>query len=171
MTVRVGVNGFGRIGRNFFRAAKAAGADFDFVAVNDLGSIDTMAHLLQNDSVHGRYPDKVRAGKKEIRVGDERITVLSERNPADLPWGDLGVDVVIESTGIFNSKEAASAHRKAGELAASRRDLIGHFFNTSPGNGGDQRLARKGSTKGGGEPMSIDHQFAPIECFSQQIAW
>lgn len=114
MTVRVGINGFGRIGRNYFRAAKATGADIDFVAVNDLGSIETMAHLLRNDSVHGRYPGKISAGKKEIRVDGDRIQVLSERNPADLPWGELGVDVVIESTGIFNSKEAASAHLKGG---------------------------------------------------------
>lgn len=114
MTVRVGINGFGRIGRNYFRAAKATGADIDFVAVNDLGSIETMAHLLRNDSVHGRYPGKVSAGKKEIRVDGDRIQVLSERNPEDLPWGELGVDIVIESTGIFNSKEAASAHLRAG---------------------------------------------------------
>lgn len=114
MTVRVGINGFGRIGRNYFRAAKATGADIDFVAVNDLGSIETMAHLLRNDSVHGRYPGKVSAGKKEIRVDGDRMQVLSERNPADLPWGELGVDVVIESTGIFNSKDAASAHITAG---------------------------------------------------------
>lgn len=114
MTVRVGINGFGRIGRNYFRAAKATGADIDFVAVNDLGSIETMAHLLRNDSVHGRYPGKVTAGKKEIRVDGDRMQVLSERNPEDLPWGELGVDVVIESTGIFNSKEKASAHLRAG---------------------------------------------------------
>lgn len=114
MTVRVGINGFGRIGRNFFRAAKAAGADFDFVAVNDLGSIDTLANLLRNDSVHGRFDGKVSSGRKELRVDGDRIQVLSERNPGDLPWGDLGVDVVIESTGFFNSKEAAKAHIAAG---------------------------------------------------------
>lgn len=119
MTVRVGINGFGRIGRNFFRAAKATGADIDFVAVNDLGSIETMAHLLRNDSVHGRYPGKVSARRKEIRVDGDRLLVLSERNPADLPWGDLGVDVVIESTGIFNSKEKAKVH-----LAAGARKVI-----------------------------------------------
>jgi len=114
MTIRVGINGFGRIGRNFFRAAKASGADFDFVAVNDLGSIDTMAHLLQYDSVLGRYPDKVTATKSSIKAGGDTLRVLSERNPADLPWGDLGVDVVIESTGFFNSREAASAHLDGG---------------------------------------------------------
>ncbi|MGI9606635.1 MAG: type I glyceraldehyde-3-phosphate dehydrogenase [Acidimicrobiales bacterium] len=114
MTVRVGINGFGRIGRNFFRAAKANGADIDFVAVNDLGSIETMAHLLRNDSVHGRYEGKVSAGRKEIRVDGDKLQVLQERNPGDLPWGDLGVDVVIESTGIFNSKDKAKAHIDAG---------------------------------------------------------
>jgi glyceraldehyde 3-phosphate dehydrogenase len=114
MTIRVGINGFGRIGRNFFRAAKASGADFDFVAVNDLGSIDTMAYLLQYDSVLGRFPAKVAATKSSIKAGGDTLRVLSERNPADLPWGDLGVDVVIESTGFFNSREAASAHLDGG---------------------------------------------------------
>jgi glyceraldehyde 3-phosphate dehydrogenase len=114
MTIRVGINGFGRIGRNFFRAAKQAGADFDFVAVNDLGSIDTMAHLLQYDSVLGRFPDKVSATKSSIKAGADTLRVLSERNPADLPWGDLGVDVVIESTGFFNTRDAASAHLAGG---------------------------------------------------------
>ena len=114
MTVRVGINGFGRIGRNFFRAAKASGADIDFVAVNDLGSIDTMAHLLQYDSVLGRFPEKVTATKSSIKAGGDTLEVLSERDPADLPWGELGVDVVIESTGFFNSREAASAHLDGG---------------------------------------------------------
>jgi glyceraldehyde 3-phosphate dehydrogenase (phosphorylating) len=114
MTVRVGINGFGRIGRNFFRAAKAQGADIDFVAVNDLGSIETMAHLLANDSVHGRFGGKIRAARGGINVDGDVLKVLSERNPEDLPWGDLGVDVVIESTGFFTKKEAAAGHRKAG---------------------------------------------------------
>jgi len=114
MTVRVGINGFGRIGRNFFRAAKASGADIDFVAVNDLGSIDTMAHLLQYDSVLGRFPDKVSATKSSIKAGGDTLQVLSERNPADLPWGDLGVDLVVESTGFFNTRDAASAHLDGG---------------------------------------------------------
>jgi glyceraldehyde 3-phosphate dehydrogenase len=114
MTVRVGINGFGRIGRNFFRAARQAGADIDFVAVNDLGSIDTMAHLLQYDSVLGVLPDKVTSSKSSIKVGGDTLRVLTERNPADLPWGDLGVDVVIESTGFFNSRDGASAHLDGG---------------------------------------------------------
>ena len=114
MTVRVGINGFGRIGRNFFRAAKAQGADIDFVAVNDLGSVETMAHLLKNDSVHGRLDAKIKAVRDGISVDGDILQVLSVRNPEELPWGDLGVDVVIESTGIFTKKEAANMHRSAG---------------------------------------------------------
>ena len=105
MAIRVGINGFGRIGRNFFRAAKAAGADIDFVAVNDLGSVDTMAHLLKYDSVLGILPNEIKPADGGISVDGDVLQVLSERNPADLPWGDLGVDVVIESTGVFNSRD------------------------------------------------------------------
>jgi len=114
MTIRVGINGFGRIGRNFFRAAKQQGADIDFVAVNDLGSLDTMAHLLKYDSVLGILPDDIRAVKGGIKVGDHMLKVLSERNPADLPWGDLNVDIVIESTGIFTSRDKAAMHLDGG---------------------------------------------------------
>jgi len=114
MTVRVGINGFGRIGRNFFRAARARGADLEFVAVNDLGSIDTMAFLLANDSVHGRLDARVKATRDGITVDGQKIKVLSERNPADLPWGDLGVDVVIESTGFFTSRDSAALHLDSG---------------------------------------------------------
>lgn len=114
MPVRVGINGFGRIGRNFLRAAKGQGADVEFVAVNDLGSTETMAHLLKYDTVAGPYPGRVRSTKSTITVDNDRVQVFSERNPADLPWGELGVDVVIESTGIFRTREAASAHLEAG---------------------------------------------------------
>jgi glyceraldehyde 3-phosphate dehydrogenase len=114
MTVRVGINGFGRIGRNFFRAAKAQGADLEFVAVNDLGSIDTMAFLLGNDSVHGRLDAKIRTTKNNIIVDGLKIRVLSERNPGDLPWGDLGVDVVVESTGFFTTRANAALHLAGG---------------------------------------------------------
>jgi len=114
MTVRVGINGFGRIGRNFFRAAKASGADIDFVAVNDLGSLETMAHLLQYDSVMGRLPEEVGVSGDTITIGDDSLKVLAERNPADLPWGDLGVDVVVESTGIFTDRDKAAAHLDGG---------------------------------------------------------
>jgi glyceraldehyde 3-phosphate dehydrogenase len=114
MTVRVGINGFGRIGRNFFRAAKASGADIDFVAANDLGSIEEMAHLLKYDSVLGALPDKITSTSRSIKVGKDSLRILSERDPAKLPWRDLGVDVVIESTGFFNSRDAAAAHLEGG---------------------------------------------------------
>jgi glyceraldehyde 3-phosphate dehydrogenase len=114
MTVRVGINGFGRIGRNFFRAARQLGADLDFVAVNDLGSLDTMAHLLKYDSVMGTLPDAIKATKTGIRVGDDELQVLSERDPKALPWDDLGVDVVIESTGRFRTRDGAGKHLRAG---------------------------------------------------------
>src|SRR5690554_3990666 len=114
MTIRVGINGFGRIGRNFFRAAKRSGADIDFVAVNDLGSVETMAHLLRNDSVFGRLEDDVEVTDDGIKVGGDTIKVLAERDPKELPWGELGVDVVIESTGIFTSRDKAAAHIDAG---------------------------------------------------------
>ena len=114
MTIRVGINGFGRIGRNFFRAAKAQGADIDFVAVNDLGSIETMAHLLKRDSVAGTYPGVIVAVDGGIDVDGDVLKVVSHRNPAEIPWGDLGVDVVIESTGIFNTRDKAAAHVDGG---------------------------------------------------------
>tara|TARA_A100000164_G_scaffold382154_1_gene439206 strand:- start:23356 stop:24378 length:1023 start_codon:yes stop_codon:yes gene_type:complete len=114
MAIRVGINGFGRIGRNFFRAAKLSGAKIEFVAVNDLGSLETLAHLLKNDSVHGKFGGNVKAVRGGISVDGQKLAVLSERNPGDLPWGDLGVDVVIESTGIFADKEKAQPHIDAG---------------------------------------------------------
>ena len=114
MTIRVGVNGFGRIGRNFFRAAKKAGADIDFVAVNDLGSVAAMAHLLRYDSVMGRLDAKIAVHKDGISVDGDVLKVLAFRNPAELPWGDLGVDVVVESTGIFTSREKAALHLEGG---------------------------------------------------------
>ena len=108
MTVRVGINGFGRIGRNFFRAAKARGSDIDFVAVNDLGSLDQMAHLLKYDSVLGVLPNTVKPTKGGISVDGDELRVLSVRDPKELPWGELGVDLVIESTGIFTKREQAA---------------------------------------------------------------
>ena len=114
MTVRVGINGFGRIGRNLFRAANERGADIDFVAVNDLGSLDTMAHLLKYDSILGILPQSIKATKGAIKVDDDEIQVLSVRNPAELPWGDLGVDLVVESTGLFTAREKAAVHLDAG---------------------------------------------------------
>jgi glyceraldehyde 3-phosphate dehydrogenase len=114
MTIRVGINGFGRIGRNFFRAAKKAGADIDFVAVNDLGSIDTMAHLLKYDSVLGPLDNEIQVADDGIKVDGETLKVLAVRDPKDLPWGELGVDVVVESTGIFTSREQAALHLDGG---------------------------------------------------------
>ena len=115
MAVKVGINGFGRIGRNVFRAAKAVNADIDFVAVNDLVDTATMTHLLKYDSILGRYPGEVSSsGEDSITVDGDELKVLSERDPAQLPWGDLGVDVVIESTGFFTKREDAAKHLEAG---------------------------------------------------------
>ncbi|MCU1687905.1 MAG: gap [Amycolatopsis sp.] len=114
MTVRVGVNGFGRIGRNFFRAVKAAGHDIEVVAFNDLGDVATMAHLLKYDSILGRFPGEVSVGEGGIVVDGKTIKALAERDPANLPWGELGVDVVVESTGFFTKAEAAKAHLAGG---------------------------------------------------------
>jgi len=115
MTIRVGINGFGRIGRLVFRAAmEAKRKDIEFVAINDLGSAEANARLLKYDSVHGAYPGKISSTKNTIRVDGKSVRVLAERNPADLPWGELGVDIVFECTGIFASKEKASAHLTAG---------------------------------------------------------
>jgi len=114
VTVRVGINGFGRIGRNFFRAVQASGADLDIVAANDLGDVATMAHLLKYDSILGRYPEPVRTTEDGIQVGDRTLKILAERDPAALPWGDLGIDVVIESTGLFTKAAAARKHVDAG---------------------------------------------------------
>ena len=114
MTIRVGINGFGRIGRNLFRAAKQAGADIDFVAVNDLGSVETMAHLLKYDSVLGRLDYDIEPTADGIKVEGDTLQVLAVRDPKELPWGDLGVDVVVESTGLFTSRDKVAAHLDAG---------------------------------------------------------
>ncbi len=114
MTVRVGINGFGRIGRNFFRAVQASGADIEIVAANDLGDLKTMAHLLKYDSILGRFPADVTVVDDGIRVGDATLKILAQKDPADLPWGDLGVDVVVESTGFFTDATKAKAHVAGG---------------------------------------------------------
>jgi len=114
MAIRVGVNGFGRIGRNFYRAIQSQGADLEIVAVNDLGSVETMAHLLKFDSVMGRLDEDVTVTDGNIVVGGKTIKVLAEREPAKLPWSDLGVDVVVESTGFFTSRDKAAAHLDGG---------------------------------------------------------
>lgn len=114
MTIRVGINGFGRIGRNFWRAARTKGADLEIVAVNDLGNRATMAHLLKYDSVLGVLPDTINATDDGISVNGKTLKVLSERDPKNLPWKALGVDVVIESTGFFTDRDDAAKHLEAG---------------------------------------------------------
>jgi len=110
VTLRVGVNGFGRIGRNFWRAVKNGGHDIEIVAFNDLGDVPTMAHLLKNDSVFGRLPYEVKATSEGIEVGGQTIKGFAERDPGNLPWKDLGVDVVVESTGFFTNAADARKH-------------------------------------------------------------
>jgi glyceraldehyde 3-phosphate dehydrogenase len=112
--IRVGINGFGRIGRNFLRAHLQQGGDFEVVAANDIGDTKTMAHLLKHDSVLGPLDVPVEAGADSIRVGGHEIRFLSERDPADLPWAELGVDVAIESTGLFTKRPDAEKHLQAG---------------------------------------------------------
>jgi glyceraldehyde 3-phosphate dehydrogenase len=114
MAVKVGINGFGRIGRNVYRAAHAAGADLEFVAVNDLVDTATMANLLKYDSILGRFPGEVKAAEGALSIDGKELKVLSERDPAALPWSELGVDVVIESTGFFTKREDAAKHLEAG---------------------------------------------------------
>jgi glyceraldehyde 3-phosphate dehydrogenase len=114
MAVKVGINGFGRIGRNLFRAAHEGGSDLEFVAVNDLIDTEMIAHLLKYDSILGRFPGEVEAGDGAITVDGAEIKVLNEKDPAALPWGDLGVEVVIESTGLFTKREDAVKHLEAG---------------------------------------------------------
>ena len=111
---RVGINGFGRIGRNFFRAHLERGGDFEIVAINDLGDAKTMGHLLKYDSVLGQLDEDVEVGEGVIRAGDTELQVLSEKDPAGLPWRDLGVELVIESTGFFTDREGAQKHFDAG---------------------------------------------------------
>ena len=114
MGIRVGINGFGRIGRNFFRAQRSLGADIEIVALNDLGDAKTMAHLLRYDSNLGPFQGEVELADGVLRAAGEEVRMLSERDPAALPWGELGVDVVVESTGIFTDRAGAEKHLHAG---------------------------------------------------------
>ena len=114
MTTRVGINGFGRIGRNFYRAMTAKGSDLELVALNDLGDAETMAHLLKYDSVHGRLGQEVKVSNGGFTIDGNDVKLLSERDPGNLPWGDLGVDIVIESTGFFTKKADAEKHLAGG---------------------------------------------------------
>ena len=131
MTTRVGINGFGRIGRNFFRAALEQGADIEIVAVNDLTDNKTLAHLLKYDSITGRFKGEVSYDDEGIVVDGKHIKVLAQRNPADLPWGELGVEVVVESTGFFTDGEKAKAHLDAGAkkvvISAPAKNVDGTF--------------------------------------------
>lgn len=131
MTTRVGINGFGRIGRNFFRAALKQGADFEVVAVNDLTDTKTLAHLLKYDSILGRFDGEVSFTEESLIVNGKEIKVLAQRNPADLPWGELGVEVVVESTGFFTDGEKAKAHIEAGAkkvvISAPAKNVDGTF--------------------------------------------
>ena len=131
MTVRVGINGFGRIGRNFFRAIAARGADIEIVAVNDLGSLKTMAHLLKYDSVLGVLPNTIEAVDGGISIDGKVLKVLTERDPKALPWGALGVDLVIESTGIFTDRDKAAMHLEGGA------PLV---IDSAPSNGADATI-------------------------------
>jgi glyceraldehyde 3-phosphate dehydrogenase len=114
MATRVGINGFGRIGRNFFRAYLERGGDFDVVAINDLGDAETMAHLLEYDSNYGRLDGGAQAANGTISAGRHELKVLSEREPAKLPWSELGVDIAVESTGLFTTRDSAQQHLDAG---------------------------------------------------------
>ena len=131
MTTRVGINGFGRIGRNFYRAALAQGADLEVVAVNDLTDTKTLAHLLKFDSILGRLDADVTFDESSISVNGHKITVLAQRDPANLPWKDLGVDVVVESTGFFTDGTKAKAHLDAGAkkvvISAPGKNVDGTF--------------------------------------------
>ncbi|QKD79698.1 MULTISPECIES: type I glyceraldehyde-3-phosphate dehydrogenase [Actinomyces] len=131
MTTRVGINGFGRIGRNFFRAALEQGADIEIVAVNDLTDNKTLAHLLKYDSILGRFDGEVSFDDDGITVNGKRIKVLAQRDPAELPWGELGVEVVVESTGFFTDGEKAKAHIDAGAkkvvISAPAKNVDGTF--------------------------------------------
>jgi glyceraldehyde 3-phosphate dehydrogenase len=132
MPVKAGINGFGRIGRNLFRAAKERGADIDWVGVNDITDTKTLAHLLKYDSILGPYPGSVEATGDSIVVDGDELKVFAERDPGALPWGDVGADVVIESTGLFTARDDASKHLSAG----AKKVII-----SAPAKGPDVTLA------------------------------
>jgi glyceraldehyde 3-phosphate dehydrogenase len=123
VTTRVAINGFGRIGRNFLRASLDRRAGFEIVALNDLGDLKTMAHLLQFDSILGRFPEEIAVDSDTISVGEHRVRAFSVPDPADLPWRELGVDVVVEATGRFEERNKAQAHLDAGAKRSSSRPL------------------------------------------------
>jgi glyceraldehyde 3-phosphate dehydrogenase len=114
MTIRIGINGFGRMGRALYRIIEDRGLDLEVAAVNELGPAATMANLLARDSVHGRFAPAITVGEGGLRIGEQWVRLFSERDPAALPWGDLGVSVVVESTGHFRTRAAAAAHLSGG---------------------------------------------------------
>ncbi len=128
MAITIGINGFGRIGRLVFRSILERGLDFDVVGVNDLTDAETLAHLFKYDSVHGVWPGEVRADGDALVIDGDRFKVFSERDPAALPWGELGTDVVVESTGVFRTREEAGLHVQAG---------AGKVIISAPAKGGD----------------------------------
>jgi len=132
MALKVGINGFGRIGRNVFRAAYERGADIDWVGVNDIADPATLAHLLKFDSILGHFPGEVDATDNGMSIGGKELRVFAERDPADLPWSDVGAEVVIESTGLFTDRDAAAKHLEAG----AKKVII-----TAPAKGPDVTLA------------------------------
>jgi glyceraldehyde 3-phosphate dehydrogenase len=146
VAIRVGINGFGRIGRNFFRAHLQRGGDFEIVAANDLGDVETMAYLLKHDSVLGTLDEPVAPGDGKLTVGSHELQLLSERDPGSLPWGDLGVDVVIESTGFFTDRDGAAKHLDGG----ARKVII-----SAPAKGPDVTIVL-GVNEGDYDPESHD---------------
>src|SRR5215213_6748987 len=132
MALKAGINGFGRIGRNVFRAAHAVGADIDWVGVNDITDTETLAHLLKYDSILGRFPGTVEHTADAIVVDGKELKVFAELDPANLPWSDVGADVVIESTGLFTNRDDAAKHLDAG----ARKVII-----SAPAKGPDVTLA------------------------------
>ena len=159
MTVRVGINGFGRIGRNFWRAVHAGGSGIEIVAANDLGDLATCAHLLKYDTLLGTLDLDVAAEGDVIRAGDHSIKMLAERDPAALPWGDLGVDVVIESTGRFTEAKDAAKH-----LAGGARKVI----ISAPAKGEDITIVM-GVNDGGYDPAA-HHIISNASCTTNCVA-
>jgi glyceraldehyde 3-phosphate dehydrogenase len=146
MATKIGINGFGRIGRNFFRALRKSGADLEVVAVNDITSAGTLAHLLKYDSVLGRFDGQVESADDALIVDGEKLRVLAERDPAALPWGDLGAEIVIESTGLFTDRDKAAKHLEAG----ARKVII-----SAPAKGEDVTIVM-GVNDGNYDPASHD---------------
>jgi len=158
---KVAINGFGRIGRLTLRAALDKGSDLEFVAVNDLVDAKTLAHLFKWDSVHGPYPGEVKAEGDSIVVDGRKIKVLSEKDPANLPWGEMGVDIAIESTGLFRKKEQAARHLEAG----ARKVII-----TAPAKGKDEVITIVMGVNEGSYDPSIHHVVSNASCTTNCLA-